>query len=74
LLELYQAYTDYFGMMNLVEDMFRNVATKVLGTTTISYDGVEIDLSKPFERLTMVEAVKKYANVDFDQIQDETAA
>jgi lysyl-tRNA synthetase class 2 len=74
LLELYQAYTDYFGMMDLVEDMFRNVATKVLGTTTISYDGVEIDLSKPFERLTMVEAVKKYANVDFDQIQDETAA
>jgi lysyl-tRNA synthetase class 2 len=74
LLELYQAYTDYYGMMDLVEDMFRKVATKVLGTTTISYDGVEIDLSKPFERLTMVEAVKKYANIDFDQIPDEATA
>jgi lysyl-tRNA synthetase class 2 len=74
LLELYQAYTDYYGMMDLVEDMFRQVATKVLGTTVISYDGVEIDLSKPFERLTMVEAVKKYANIDFDQIPDEAAA
>jgi lysyl-tRNA synthetase class 2 len=74
LLELYQAYTDYFGMMDLVEELFRTVAQKVLGTTTISYDGVEIDLSKPFERLTMVEAVKKYANVDFDQIPDEASA
>ncbi|HWT74416.1 MAG TPA: lysine--tRNA ligase [Mobilitalea sp.] len=74
LLELYQAYTDYYGMMDLVEDLFRNVAMKVLGTTTITYDGVEIDLSKPFERLTMVEAIKKYANVDFDQIPDEAAA
>ncbi|MDF2941392.1 MAG: lysS [Herbinix sp.] len=74
LLELYQAYTDYYGMMDLVEDMFRQVATKVLGTTVISYDGVEIDLSKPFERLTMIEAVKKYANIDFDLIQDEAAA
>lgn len=74
LLELYQAYTDYYGMMDLVEDMFRTVALKVLGTTTISYDGLEIDLAKPFERLTMVEAVKKYANVDFDQVPDEAAA
>jgi lysyl-tRNA synthetase class 2 len=74
LLELYQAYTDYFGMMDLVEDLFRNVALKVLGTTTVIYDGVEIDLSKPFERLTMVDAVKKYAGVDFDKIPDEAAA
>ncbi|MBH1940379.1 lysine--tRNA ligase [Mobilitalea sibirica] len=74
LLELYQAYTDYYGMMDLVEDLFRNVAMKVLGTTQITYDGVEIDLSKPFERLTMVDAIKKYANIDFDQIPDETAA
>ncbi len=74
LLELYQAYTDYYGMMDLVEELFRTVAMKVLGTTTISYDGVEIDLSKPFERLTMIEAIKKYANVDFEQIPDETAA
>ncbi len=74
LLELYQAYTDYFGMMDLVEDLFRNVALKVLGTTTVTYDGVEIDLSKPFERLTMVDAVKKYAGVDFDKIPDEAAA
>ncbi len=74
LLELYQAYTDYFGMMDLVEDLFRNVALKVLGTMTVTYDGVEIDLSKPFERLTMVDAVKKYAGVDFDKIPDEAAA
>jgi len=74
LLELYQAYTDYFGMMDLVEDLFRHVAMKVLGTTVVTYDGVEIDLSKPFERMTMVDAVKKYANVDFDQVADEAAA
>ncbi|MDF2544850.1 MAG: lysS [Herbinix sp.] len=74
LLELYQAYTDYFGMMDLVENLFRTVATKVLGTTTISYDGVEIDLSKPFERLTMVEAVKKYAGIDFTLVADDDAA
>lgn len=74
LLELYQAYTDYYGMMDLVEDLFRTVAMKVLGTTQIVYDGIEIDLSKPFERLTMVEAIKKYANIDFDQIPDEAAA
>lgn len=69
LLELYQAFTDYYGMMDLVEDLFRSVAMKVLGTTVISYDGVEIDLSKPFERLTMVEAVKKYGDVDFSTIK-----
>ena len=74
LLELYQAYTDYYGMMDLVEDLFRHVAQKVLGITTVTYDGVEIDLSKPFERLTMVDAVKKYANIDFSQIPDEAAA
>ena len=74
LLELYQAYTDYHGMMDLVEELFREVAMNVLGTTTITYDGVEIDLSKPFERLTMVDAVKKYANVDFMQVPDEAAA
>lgn len=74
LLELYQAYTDYYGMMDLVEELFRTVAQKVLGTTVISYDGVEIDLSKPFERLTMIEAIKKYAGVDFEQIPDEAAA
>jgi Lysyl-tRNA synthetase (class II) len=74
LLELYQAYTDYYGMMDLVEELFRTVAMKVLGTTTISYDGVEIDLAKPFERLTMIEAIKKYANIDFDQVPDEAAA
>jgi lysyl-tRNA synthetase class 2 len=74
LLELYQAYTDYYGMMDLVEDMFRTVATKVLGTTTVTYDGVEIDLSKPFERLTMVEAIKKYTEIDFAQYPDEASA
>ncbi len=74
LLELYQAYTDYYGMMDLVEELFRTVATKVLGTTTISYDGVEIDLAKPFERLTMIEAIKKYADIDFTEVADEEAA
>ncbi len=74
LLELYQAYTDYYGMMDLVEDLFRTVADKVLGTTTITYNGVEIDLSKPFERLTMVDSIKKYGNVDLSQIKDEASA
>ncbi|MEG0189752.1 MAG: amino acid--tRNA ligase-related protein, partial [Lachnospiraceae bacterium] len=63
LLELYQAYTDYNGMMELAENLYRHVAQEVLGTTKISYDGVEIDLAEPFERLTMVEAVKKYAGI-----------
>lgn len=74
LLELYQAFTDYYGMMDLAEELFRTVAQNVLGTTAISYDGVEIDLSKPFERLTMLEAVKKYSGVDFTQISTEEEA
>ncbi len=74
LLELYQAYTDYYGMMDLAEELFRTVAESVLGTTTIFYDGIEIDLSKPFERLTMLEAVKKYSGVDFTQINTEEEA
>ena len=69
LLELYQAYTDYHGMMDLTENLYRHVATEVLGTTKISYNGVEMDLGKPFERITMVDAVKKYANVDFNEIK-----
>jgi len=68
LLELYQAYTDYNGMMELSENLYRHVAQEVLGTTVIIYGGVEIDLSKPFERLTMVEAVKKYTGIDFTQV------
>lgn len=74
LLELYQAYTDYFGMMELAEDLIRTVAQKVLGTTTITYEGIEIDLARPFERLTMVEAVKKYKGIDFDTIDTEEEA
>lgn len=74
LMELYQAYTDYYGMMDLTENMFRYLAKEVCGTTTIKYGDLEIDLGKPFERLTMVEAVKKYAGVDFDQIADTEAA
>ena len=68
LMELYQAYTDYNGMMDLTERMYRYVAEKVLGTTTITYNGIEMDLGKPFERMTMVDAVKKYAGVDFNEI------
>lgn len=74
LLELYQAYTDYYGMMDLAEDLYRTVAQNVLGTSVIFYDGVEIDLSKPFERLTMVEAVKKYTGINFDEIKTEEEA
>ncbi len=74
LLELYQAYTDYYGMMDLTEELFRAVAGKVLGTTTISYDGVEIDLAKPFARMTMVAAVKEYAGIDFDEVKSEEEA
>ena len=68
LMELYQSYTDYNGMMDLTEKLYRFVAQEVLGTTTITYKGVEMDLGKPFARITMVDAVKKYAGVDFDQI------
>ena len=68
LMELYQAYTDYYGMMDLTENMFRYVAQEVLGTTTIVYNGIEMDLGKPFERITMVDAVKKYAGVDWNEI------
>jgi lysyl-tRNA synthetase class 2 len=73
-MELYQAYTDYNGMMDLTENMFRHVAQEVLGTTTITYQGTEMDLGKPFARITMVDAVKQYAGVDFNEIADlETA-
>lgn len=68
LMELYQAYTDYNGMMDLTENLYRYVAKEVLGTTTIVYNGIEMDLSKPFERITMVDAVKKYTGVDFNEI------
>ena len=68
LMELYQAYTDYHGMMDLTENLYRFVAQEVLGTTTITYNGVEMDLGKPFERITMVDAVKKYSGVDFNEI------
>lgn len=74
LMELYQAYTDYHGMMDLVENLFRSVALKVLGTAVVSYDGVEIDLSKPFERITMVDALKKYKGIDFTEIHTDEEA
>ena len=69
LMELYQAYTDYNGMMDLTENLYRYVAQDVLGTTTITYNGVEMDLGKPFERITMVDAVKKYAGVDWNEVK-----
>ena len=74
LMELYQAYTDYNGMMDLTENLYRHVAKEVLGTTKIVYNGIEMDLGKPFERITMVDAVKKYAGVDFNQIKTEEEA
>ena len=74
LMELYQAYTDYEGMMELTESMFRYLAEKVCGSTKISYNGVEIDLGKPFARLTMNDAIKKYAGIDFDEVADDEAA
>jgi lysyl-tRNA synthetase class 2 len=74
LMELYQAYTDYHGMMDLVENLFRSVALKVLGTAVVNYDGVEIDLSKPFERITMVDALKKYKDIDFTTIHTDEEA
>ncbi len=74
LMELYQAYTDYHGMMDLTENLYRFVAKEVLGTTVITYNGVEMDLGKPFERITMLDAVKKYANVDFHEIHSDEEA
>lgn len=74
LMELYQAYTDYHGMMDLTEKLYRHVAEEVLGTTKITYNGVEMDLGKPFERITMLDAVKKYSGVDFNEINSDDEA
>ena len=74
LMELYQAYTDYEGMMELTESMFRYLAEKVCGSTKFTYNGIELDFGKPFERLTMNEAIKKYAGIDFDEVPDTEAA
>ena len=74
LMELYQAYTDYHGMMDLTENLYRFVAQEVLGTTKITYNGVEMDLGKPFERITMIDAVKKYAGVDFTNVHTDEEA
>ena len=74
LMELYQAYTDYYGMMELTESMFRYLAEKVCGTTKITYNGIEIDFGKPFERLTMNDAIKKYAGIDFDTVETDEEA
>lgn len=74
LMELYQAYTDYYGMMELTESMFRYLAEKVLGTTKFMYGDIELDFGKPFERLTMTDAVKKYAGIDFDTVKDDEEA
>ena len=74
LMELYQAYTDYYGMMELTESMYRYLAEKVCGTTEITYNGIAIDFGKPFERITMTECVKKYAGVDFDEVADDEQA
>ncbi|MDY3774859.1 MAG: lysine--tRNA ligase, partial [Eubacterium sp.] len=74
LMELYQAYTDYEGMMELTESMYRYLAEKVCGSAIITYNGIEIDFSKPFERITMLDAVKKYANIDFSEIKTDEEA
>ena len=74
LMELYQAYTDYHGMMDLTENLYRHVAQEVLGTTKIVYNGVEMDLGKPFERITMIDAVKKYTGIDFSEIKTDEEA
>ena len=68
-MELYQAYTDYNGMMDLTENLYRHVAQEVLGTTKIVYKGIEMDLGEPFERITMVDAVKKYAGIDWNEVE-----
>ena len=74
LMELYQAYTDYEGMMELTESMFKYLAEKVCGTSVITYNGIEIDFGKPFERITMIDCIKKYTGVDFDAVADDTEA
>ena len=74
LMELYQAYTDYNGMMDLTENLYRHVAQEVLGTTVITYNGIEMDLGKPFERITMADAVKKYSGIDFNEIKTDEDA
>jgi lysyl-tRNA synthetase class 2 len=74
LMELYQAYTDYEGMMELTESMFRYLAEKTLGTTKFTYNGIEIDFGKPFERITMIDCIKKYANIDFDEVKTDEEA
>ena len=74
LMELYQAYTDYNGMMDLTESMFRHLAETVCGSTLISYNGTEIDLGKPFARITMNDAVKKYTGIDFDTVETDEEA
>ena len=73
-MELYQAYTDYHGMMDLTENLYRHVAQTVLGTTKIVYNGIEMDLGKPFERITMLDAVKKYTGIDFNEIHSDDEA
>ncbi len=74
LMELYQAYTDYYGMMNLTESMFKYLAEKVCGSSVITYNGIEIDFGKPFERITMVDCIKKYAGIDFDEVKTDEEA
>ena len=74
LMELYQAYTDYHGMMDLTENLYRYIAKEVTGSEVLTYGEHTMDLSKPFERITMVDAVKKYANVDFNEVADTAAA
>ena len=74
LMELYQAYTDYYGMMDLTENMFRQVAKQVLGTTVFKYGELELDFGKPFERMTMMDCVKKYAGIDFDTVKTDEEA
>ena len=74
LMELYQAYTDYYGMMDLTEEMFRYLAEKVVGSTKFTYNGIEIDFGKPFERITMVDCIKKYTGIDFDTVATDEEA